>query len=71
MTQVKKQKIQMYWCKRKIIKTPIFRKSMPLRGFFQLTRFLHFANNNVTDNNNKLHKVRSMINYFNEKFKDV
>ncbi|XP_015433735.1 PREDICTED: piggyBac transposable element-derived protein 4-like [Dufourea novaeangliae] len=44
---------------------------MPLRRFLQITRFLHFANNDVTGNRNKLRKVRPVINYFNEKFKDV
>lgn len=68
MAQVKKPKIQMNWSKRAIIETPICRKSMSLRRFLQITRFLHFANNDVTDNRDKLRKVR---NYFNEKFKDV
>lgn len=71
MAQVKKPKIQMNWSKRAIIETPIFRKCMPLRRFLQITRFLHFANNHASDNRDKLRKVKSVINYFNEKFKDV
>ncbi|XP_066585582.1 piggyBac transposable element-derived protein 4-like [Prorops nasuta] len=71
MAQVKKPKIQMNWSKRAIIETPIFRKCMPLRRFLQITRFLHFANNDTADNSDKLRKVTPVINYFNEKFKDV
>lgn len=51
-------------------KHPYLKKSMPLRRFLQISGFLHFANNNVPDNRDKLRKVRPVINYFNEKFKD-
>lgn len=71
MAQVKKPKIQINWSKRAIIETPIFRKCMPLRRFLQITRFLHFADNDATDNRDKLRKVTPVINYFNKKFKDV
>ncbi|XP_047365373.1 piggyBac transposable element-derived protein 4-like [Vespa velutina] len=67
----KKPKIQMNWSKRAIIETPIFRKSIPLKRFLQITKFLHFANNEETDNRDKLRKVRPVINYLNEKFKEV
>ncbi|CAL7934534.1 unnamed protein product [Xylocopa violacea] len=71
MAQVRKPKIQMNWSKRAIIETPIFRKSMSLKRFLQITRFLHFVNNDATDNRDKLRKVRPVINYFNKKFKEV
>ena len=71
MAQVKKPKIQMNWSKRSIIETPIFRKCMPLRRFLHITNFLHFANNDATNNRDKLRKVTPVINHFNEKFKDV
>ncbi|KOX73025.1 hypothetical protein WN51_01747 [Melipona quadrifasciata] len=44
---------------------------MPLKRFLQITRFLHFANNDVTDNRDKLRKVRPVINHYNKKFKEV
>lgn len=60
----------MNWSKRAIIETPTYsKKSKPLRRFLQITRFLYFANNNVTDNNDKLHDLRLVINNFNEKIK--
>lgn len=38
----------------------------------QLSRFLHFTNNDVEDNNNdRLWKLRSIIDYFNQKFKTI
>lgn len=71
VAQVKKPKIQMNWSNRVIIKTPIFRKTMPLKKFLQITRFFHFVNNDTTDEMDKLHKVKPVVNYFNKKFKEV
>lgn len=71
MAQVKKPKIQMNQSKRAIIKTPIFRKTMPLKRFLQITRFFQFANNDTIDKMDKLRKVKPVINYFNKKFKEV
>ncbi|XP_017795982.1 PREDICTED: piggyBac transposable element-derived protein 4-like [Habropoda laboriosa] len=71
MVQVKKPKIQMNWSKRAIIETPIFRKTMPLKRFLQITRFFHFANNDMTDKMDKLREVTPVINCFNKKFKEV
>ncbi|XP_050452209.1 piggyBac transposable element-derived protein 4-like [Cataglyphis hispanica] len=72
MSQVKKNSLQSYWSKRSIIETPIFRKIMPFWRFSQLSRFLHFSNNDVEDHNNdRLWKLRSIIDYFNEKFKTI
>ena len=34
-----------------------------------LKRFLHFVNNNTIDEMDKLCKVKSVINYFNKRFK--
>lgn len=47
---------------------------MPCWRFAQLSRFLHFTNNEVVDSNNnndRLWKLRSIIDYFNEKFKTI
>ena len=61
----------MNWSKRAIIETPIFRRTMPLKRFVQITRCLHFANNNTSNTTDKLCKIRPVINYFNQKFKEV
>ncbi|XP_017752724.1 PREDICTED: piggyBac transposable element-derived protein 4-like [Eufriesea mexicana] len=71
MAQVKKATIQMNWSKRAVIETPIFRKTMPLKRFLQITRCLHFANNNAIDNTDKLRKIKPVTNFFNQRFKEA
>lgn len=57
----------MNWTKRAVIETPIFRKSMPLKRYLQITRCLHFANNNLVANTDKLSKIKPVINFFEPK----
>lgn len=71
MTQVKKPRVQMNWSKRTIIYTPIYEQTMPYRRFLAITRFLHFANNDDSDDNDKMTKLRNMVDYFNEKFDEL
>lgn len=71
MAQVKKPRIQMNCSKRAVIETPIFRKSIPLKRYLQITRCLHFANNNLVANTDKLSKIKPVINFLNQKFKEV
>lgn len=61
----------MYWSKRPLIETPIFRNVMPFKRFKQISRFLHFCNNETADNNDRLRKIRPIINLWNEKFKEI
>lgn len=45
---------------------------MPYWRFAQISRFLHFTDNEVAnDNDDRLCKVRSVIDYFNEKFQNI
>lgn len=71
MAEVKKPTIQMNWSKRAVIETPIFRKTMPFRRFLQISRSLHFANNNTANKTDKLYKIKPVINFFNQTFKEV
>lgn len=71
MTQVKKPCVQMNWSKRSIIHTPIFAQTMPYRRFLAISRFLHFANNESSDKNDKMTKVRNVADYLNEKFHEL
>ncbi|KAK2578806.1 hypothetical protein KPH14_012835 [Odynerus spinipes] len=71
MTQVKKPNIQMYWSIREVVETPIFGKVMPLKRFTQISRCLHFSNNVTHCNNDRLAKIRPVINYWNEKFNKI
>lgn len=71
MTQVKKPCVQMNWSKRVIIYTPIYEQTMPYRRFLAITRFLHFANNDDSNKNDKMTKIRNMVEYFNTKFNEL
>ncbi|XP_015437848.1 PREDICTED: piggyBac transposable element-derived protein 4-like [Dufourea novaeangliae] len=71
MAQIKKPNIQMHWSKREVIETPIFTKVMPLKRFTQISRCLHFSNNLTDCNNDRLHKIRPIINYWNDKFNNI
>lgn len=71
MSQVKKSNIQLYWTTRAVVETPIFRKTMPFKRFRQISRFLHFSDNETSDSNDRLRKVRPIINLWNEKFKEI
>ncbi|KAG8239904.1 hypothetical protein J437_LFUL019476 [Ladona fulva] len=67
MSQVKKPWVQMNWSKRAIIHTPIFGETMPFRRFLGISRFLHFTNNEKVDRNDRIKKVRWVVDYLNEK----
>lgn len=71
MAQVKKPRIQMNWSKRAVIETPIFRKSMPLKRYLQITRCLHFANNNLVANTDKLSKIKPVITEYNKGMNEI
>lgn len=44
---------------------------MPLKRYLQITRCLHFSNNNLVANTDKLSKIKPVINFLNQKFKEV
>ncbi|XP_046142213.1 piggyBac transposable element-derived protein 4-like [Osmia bicornis bicornis] len=71
MGQVKKSNIQLYWTKRAVVETPIFGQTMPFKRFRQISRFLHFSDNATADSNDRLRKIRPIINLWNEKFKEI
>lgn len=71
MTLVKKSNIQMYWSNREVIETPITKKVMPFKRFRQISRLLHFSDNETTDNNDRLRKVKPVITFWKEKFNKI
>lgn len=71
MSQVKKSKIDMYWSKRKILETPIFSKIMPRRRFLSITHFLHFVDNEMISKEDRIRKVRSVVDYLNTRFQQL
>lgn len=71
MGQVKKSNIQLYWTRRAVLETPIFRQTMPFKRFRQISRFLHFSDNETDDSKDRLRKIRPVINFWNQKFKEI
>ncbi|XP_012244020.1 uncharacterized protein LOC100749365 [Bombus impatiens] len=51
--------------KRAVLETPIFRQTMPFM------RFLHFSDNETDDSKDRLRKIRPVINFWNQKFKEI
>ena len=51
-----------------IIDTPLFRKYMTLNRFTQLLRFLHFADNNEPNYEDRLWKIRNVFTKIVAKF---
>ncbi|XP_017795072.1 PREDICTED: piggyBac transposable element-derived protein 4-like [Habropoda laboriosa] len=71
MGQVKKSNIQLYWTRRGVLETPIFRQTMPFKRFRQISRFLHFSDNETDNSKDRLRKIRPVINFWNQKFKEI
>lgn len=44
---------------------------MPFKRFRKISRFLHFSDNETVDSNDRLRKVRPIINLWNEQFKEI
>lgn len=44
---------------------------MSLRRFLAISHFLHFADNENADDNDKLKKIRNIVNYLNDKFTNL
>ena len=61
----------MYWSKRPIVLMPIFAQTMSLRRILAISHFLHFTDNEKADDNDKLKKIRNIVNYLNDKFTNL
>jgi len=70
MGQVKKPELKHYWTHRKILETPIFTETMAFERFTNISRFLHFYDENIETENqhDKLKKLRTVIRYLETKF---
>ena len=68
MSQVRKPKIKWYWSKRAVIETPIYSITMPFKRFFLISRFLHFSDNEAANKEDRICKIRNIVEYLNSKF---
>lgn len=70
MSQVKKNRVTDYWSKDALIETPIFSQIMSRDRWINILRMLHFSDNSNVDTNDRLFKVRMVIDYFRNTFKN-
>ena len=56
MSQNPKQRLEVYWTKRKILHTPIFSEVMPYKLFLLLCKYLHFTTDFVEGDDDRLRK---------------
>ncbi|KAJ8938675.1 hypothetical protein NQ314_011376 [Rhamnusium bicolor] len=70
MAQVKKQRIVDYWSRDRIIETPMFHEIMSRDRYLIILRLLHFCDNSNVDKNDHIFKIRSIIDYFRETFRN-
>ena len=68
MGLVKYPKISDYWSKKKIYKNAVVPKIMARNRFQQLLRFIHFADNETADQQDRLYKLRPLVEKLCEKF---
>jgi len=71
MSQIKKSKIDMYWSKRAVLETPIFSKVMPRKRFLAITHYLHFIDNETVSTEDRIRKVRSVVDFLNARFQNL
>lgn len=48
-----------------ILQTPIFLEIMPRRRFLSIMNFLHFVDNEMVRKEDRIRKVRSVVDYLN------
>lgn len=63
----------MYWSKSNLLNCNVFRRIMQRNRFLAIQKFLHFCNNDdiQKNNNDKLVKIREVVEYFANRFKSV
>ena len=65
---IEKNSIQDYSSTDPLLITPIFGQYLTRNRYHDILRFMHFANNEVISNTNRLEKIKSIIDDFKRKF---
>ncbi|XP_019716746.1 piggyBac transposable element-derived protein 4-like [Hippocampus comes] len=68
---VKKPSVSLYWSMDEIDATPHFGQTMPRNRFQTIWKFLHYNNDVSQDDSDKMYKVRPVLDYIVEKFKEL
>lgn len=71
MAQVKKLKIMDYWTTDKLLATPFFGQVMSRDRYMSILSVLHFCDNNNIDRNDKLFKIRMLLNHVRKAYSDT
>ena len=66
-----KPNIKLYWTRDSVLETPFFPNTMPRDRFMALLAYLHFADNNHADVNDRLCKIRPVVSEVTDNFKSV
>jgi hypothetical protein len=67
----KKPMLAMYWLMKGILSTPIFNEMMSRNRFQLILKFLHFNDNEERNVDDRLYKVRPLLDHFCELFGTV
>ncbi|XP_041960142.1 piggyBac transposable element-derived protein 4-like isoform X2 [Alosa sapidissima] len=68
---IKKPSLELYWSVDEVDATPHFSKTMSRNRFQIIWSFLHYNNNALQDETDKMYKVRPVLDYIVEKFKEM
>jgi hypothetical protein len=71
MSHTKKNRIKDYWSTEPLIATPIFGSIMNRNRFLLLLQFLHFNDNEHQSTNDKLYKIKPIIDHLRERFGQI
>ena len=70
ISHIKKLVLGNYWTVDAMMETPFFKKYMTQNRFRQLLRYLHFANNNQSNTEDRLWKIRNVFSQIVFKFSE-
>jgi hypothetical protein len=67
---IKKPDLEMYWSVDEVIATPFFGKTMTRDRFKAIWSFFHTANNNENNGQDRLFKVRKLMEMISKRFRE-
>lgn len=71
MTRCKKLRLHEYWSTDPLLSTPIFTTIMKRDRYFFILKILHFCDNKQSPDGDKLYKIRYVVDYLRNTFKDI
>ncbi|KAI4462446.1 transposase is4 [Holotrichia oblita] len=59
---------KLYWCTDEDLNIPLVRGSMSRNKYYEIKKYFHLANNETVDKNDKVYKIRSLMEKLNKRF---